>query len=163
MRENIWIMHWIEICRVDRVINLLNNWGSFSKQELHRTDLTYALHSLSLTPHLHDLGWWRNRVYLLFGSSCPHFPTPGDNCGGKAMKELQYKCDRDDSCFIPSETMLWNNAFLGVQFSCHRSQSVFILVKLWPVLWGRRNLVTVYLETLLISPAVQRQPGCEER
>ena len=22
-------------------------------------------------------------------------PAPGDNCGGRAMKELQYKCDRD--------------------------------------------------------------------
>ena len=50
MRENIWTMHWIEIYQVDRVINLLNNWGLFSSmQELHRTDLTYALHSLSHT------------------------------------------------------------------------------------------------------------------
>ena len=126
------------------------------------TELIWRMRcTLSLTPHLHDLGWWRNRVYLLFESTCPP-PAPGDNCGGGAMKELHFKCDRDDSCFI-SETMLWNNAFLGVQFSCHRSQSVFILVKLWPVLWGRRNLVTVYLETLLISPAVQRQLVCEER
>jgi len=36
--------------------------------------------------------------------AAPH-PAPGDNCGSRAMKELQYKCDRDDSCFI-SETML---------------------------------------------------------
>ena len=52
IRENIWTIHWIEIYRVDWVINLLNNCGLFSPiQELHRTDLTHALHSLSLSHH----------------------------------------------------------------------------------------------------------------
>ena len=38
-------------------------------------------------------------------------PRPQVTTGGRAMKELQYKCDRDDSCFI-SETM----HFLGFNF-----------------------------------------------
>ena len=29
------------------------------------------------------------------GVAAPHLPAPGDNCGGRAMKELQYKCDRE--------------------------------------------------------------------
>lgn len=44
--------------------------------------------------------------YLKVAAASPPPLAPGDNCGGRAMKDLQYKCDRDDTCFIPSETML---------------------------------------------------------
>ena len=47
-----------------------------------------------------------DEIESIFYLKVASLPAPGDNCGGRAMKELQCKCDRDDSCFVPSETML---------------------------------------------------------